>query len=348
MQETIFVMPKSKNVHLGDIAAAAGVNVSTVSSVLGGHADKRRISKILQQKVLAAADELGYRPNLLAQSLRSGKSRLLGLILPDLSSTVYADTCRTVTEFAAKANFRVIICILGNNDNHESLVEQLVDYQVEGIVIVPNTKMKIALFRALEHSGIPFVLADRSITGVNTFQVVPDNFQTGYIATEYLISKGLERIAVIVGTPELNSMKERLAGFEAAMKKHDVRLRPPFIRIVQGDNFDLAVHDSIDNLLEWRPPIDGIAILCRTAFAPAIEQLNKRGIKIPSDMKIVGIDIPPFPALLNPAIAAIKIDEIEIAKRAFEHLMSLIAGEARPPDAVIETVPVVLRTTPLN
>jgi LacI family transcriptional regulator len=336
-------MAKSNKVQLQDIAKLTGSNVSTVSSILNGFADKRRISKTLQTKVLNSARELGYRPNLLAQCLRSGKSRIIGLVLPDLASPVFSQMSRTIEHLASKNNYRIMSCNSGEEDsNPEMLVNSLINYQVDGLIIAPTTRMKTSLFRMLEHSGIPFVLADRYIPNLKTCQVTLDNFQLGFKPTEHLICQGLERIAVFITLPELNSMKDRLAGYEAAMKQYGKRIRPPFIRIIPHHNYEKAAREAIDNLLEWNPPVEGIVFTTNKIGLPALEQLYSRRISIPRNLKVVSMEATPYFSIMQPSISAMSMNVGELAERSFNCLLKLMKGEIKPSQPLIETVEVEL------
>jgi DNA-binding LacI/PurR family transcriptional regulator len=136
-------MAKQKKIQLQDIASAAGVNTSTVSMVLNGRARERRISERLEKKILKVAKDLNYKPNVLAQSLRSGKSHIIGVILPDMANSTFARLGRHIEELATQEGYRIMICSSGEEDNDpESLINSLIDYQVDGIIIAPTTHMQ--------------------------------------------------------------------------------------------------------------------------------------------------------------------------------------------------------------
>jgi len=333
----------SKKIQLQDIANIAGVTVSTVSSVLNGYADKRRISKALESKVLNAAKDLNYRPDLLAKSLRSGKSRIIGLILPEAYNYNFLQITQMIEKLASQNNYRVMTCHCGENDsNPEQLLNSLIDYHIDGFIIAPTTRMKSAFFRILEHSAIPFVLIDRYLPDQKTYQVAIDNFQLGYVATEHLIKQGIERIALVIHQPELRIMKDRLAGYEAALKKYDIRVRPPFIRYIPHENFRQATLEAIDHLLDWHPPIEGIILLSNTICFSAMERLHSRKIRIPDDLKIVSMDYSPYFSLMKPSISVMQFDIAALAGKSFTKLMQLIDNKELIDEAKIETIPVSL------
>jgi len=336
-------MINAKTSNLQDIAQLAGVNVSTVSSILNGHAEERRIGKATTEKVMSIAERLNYRPNLLAQMLRSGKSRIICLITPNIASPTFSRMSRTIEELAAKNNYRVMTCTSDeSDDNPEALIHSLLNYRPEGFIVVPTTRMRPTFFRLLENSEIPFVIADRTIAGLNTFQITFNNFQIGYLPTEHLIRQGFERIAILIAHAELNHIKERLAGYEAAMRKHNVRVRPPFIRFIPRENTAQASRDAIDSLLEWHPPVEAIIFTSNTVGLPALEQLATRGVKIPDRLKITGIETAPFYSLMSPPITAVDLNINELASRTFNAVMKLINEKTKLDKPIIETVEVSL------
>jgi LacI family transcriptional regulator len=341
----------SEKVQLQDIADAMGVTVSTVSSILNGYADKRRISKALTHKVLQKAQELNYRPNFLAQSLRSGKSRIIGLILPDVYNSTFLQISRTIEKLAVQNNYCVMTCHSRENDNNpESLINSLIDHRMDGFIIAPTTKMKPAFFRILEHSKIPFVIIDRYIPDQKTYQIALDNFQLGYLPTEHFINQGLERIALVIHQPDLKIMKDRISGYEEALRKYDIRVRPPFIRFIPNENYQQATAEAIDHLLDWRPPVEGIILLSNTVSLPALERLCSRKVRIPDDLKIIAMDSSPYFPLMNPSISAMTFNISEMAEKAFNTLMQLIDTKEIINEPKIETIPVslIIRESSVN
>jgi LacI family transcriptional regulator len=202
--------------------------------------------------------------------------------------------------------------------------------------------MKPSLFKMIEDSGIPFVIADRYLPQVPTFQVTLDNFRLGFDPTEHLIRQGLERIAFFITYPTLNNMKDRLAGYKAAMKKYKRHINPSFIKSIPFENeaAQQAVCAAIDALLALSPPIEGIVFMSNTVGLPALEHLHAKGIKIPENLKIVSEETSIYFSLMHPSISAMNLNLREMSEKLFEFLMKLINDEEAPSKPMIETIPI--------
>ena len=164
------------NVHLRDIAEIVGVNTSTVSLVLNGNARKCRISKALEDRIIDIARQLDYKPNALARSLRLGKTNIIGMIVPDISNPTFANLSRHIEKHAKDYGYRLMVCSSGeDDDNPYNLMESLVHHQLDGLIVVPTTRMKpedmkktIAEFKAMNIAGVNYVTSSE-----NFLEIIP-------------------------------------------------------------------------------------------------------------------------------------------------------------------------------
>lgn len=344
-------MAKHKKVQLHDIALATGANVSTVSIVLNGRARERRISEQLEQKILEVAKRLNYKPNVLAQSLRSGKSYILGLILPDMSNHIFSRLGRLIEERATREGYRIMSCSSGEDDNDpESLISSLIDYQVDGFIIAPTTKMKPSLFKMIEDSGTPFIIVDRYLPDIKTHQVTVDNFNTAFIATEHLIRQGLQRISIFLSPPSLLHMKDRLLGYKAAMKQYKNKIIPEFIEVVPYENTGEATCVAIDRILSIKPAVEGIIFVTNMIALPALEYLyHTKKVSIPRDLKIVSNEAAPYFSLMRPPVTAMNLNVEALAEKSMELLMQLIRND-QPIQSKVHIVPgsLIVRESSIN
>ena len=322
-------MAKYKKVQLQDIALVTGANISTVSIVLNGHARKRRISVQLEKKILEVAKRLNYKPNVLARSLRSGKSYILGLILPDMSNHIFSRLGRLIEERATREGYRIMSCSSGEDDNDpESLISSLIDYQVDGFIIAPTTKMTPSLFRMIEDSGTPFIIIDRNLPYIKTPQVTVDNFNIAFIATEHLIQQGLKRISIFLSPPSLLNMEDRLSGYKAAMKQYKNKVIPEFIEIIPYENTFEATCNAIDRVLTIKPAVEGIIFVTNMIALPALEYLyHTKKVSIPRDLKIVSNEAAPYFSLMRPSITAMNLNVEALAEKSIELLIKLIRSD---------------------
>ncbi|MDR1119845.1 MAG: LacI family transcriptional regulator [Dysgonamonadaceae bacterium] len=337
-------MAKQKKVQLQDIASVAGVNISTVSMVLNGRARERRISERLEKKIIKVAKELNYKPNVLAQSLRSGKSFIIGLILPDMANSTFARLGRHIEELAAQEGYRIMICSSGEEDDDpESLINSLIDYQVDGIIIAPTTRMQPSLFKMIEDSGKPYVIVDRYLSYVNTSQVVVDNFSIGFLSTEHLLQQGLRRIAIFSFPPSLQHMEDRVAGYEAAMKKYHVPvINDDLIKLVSYEKVVEETATAIDDILALKPAVEGIIFFTNMIGLPGLEYLYQiKKVVIPRDFKLISMEASPYFSLMNPSITVVNLNIKRMAEKSMELLMQFIKHNI-PLETKQYTIPVSL------
>lgn len=336
-------MAKQKKVQLQDIASVAGVNISTVSMVLNGRARERRISEKLEKKIIEVATQLNYKPNVLAQSLRSGKSYILGLILPDMANSTFARLGRFIEELATQEGYRIMSCSSGeDDDNPESLINSLIDYQVDGMIIAPTTRMQPSLFKMIEDSNTPFVIVDRNLPNVNTPQVIADNFSIGYSSTEHLIDQGLKRIAIFISPTTLLHMESRVSGYKAAMKKYGCTIEDEFVVVIPYENIVEETCKAIDLLLSLNPTVEGVIFMSNMIGLPALEYLYQvKNISIPHDLKLISMEAAPYFSLMNPSITAVNLNIQQMAEKAMELLFTLIRTK-EPIFQVEYTIPVSL------
>jgi LacI family transcriptional regulator len=336
-------MAKQKKVQLQDIASVAGVNISTVSMVLNGRARERRISEKLEKKIIKVAKELNYKPNVLAQSLRSGKSHIIGLILPDMANSTFARLGRHIEELAAQEGYRIMICSSGEEDDApESLINSLIDYQVDGIIIAPTTRMQPSLFKMIEDSGKPYVIVDRYLSYVNTSQVVVDNFSIGFLSAEHFLLQGLRRIAIFSFPPSLQHMENRIAGYEAAMKKYHVPVDNDWIKLISYERIAEETTAAIDDVLTLKPAVEGVIFFTNMIGLPALEYLYQiKKVVIPRDFELISMEASPYFSLMNPSITVVNLNIEQMAEKSMELLMRFIEQNI-PLEIKLYTIPVSL------
>ena len=343
-------MAKQKKVQLQDIASVAGVNISTVSMVLNGRARERRISEKLEKKIIEVATKLNYKPNVLAQSLRSGKSYILGLILPDMANSTFARLGKYIEELATHEGYRIMSCSSGEDDsNPESLINSLIDYQVDGIIIAPTTRMQPSLFKMIEDSSTPFVIVDRNLPEVKTPQVVVDNFSIGYVSTEHLINQGLKRIAIFISPTTLLHMEGRVSGYKAALMKYGYELDERLIEVIPYENIADETYKAVDRVLSLDPSVEGMIFMSNMIGLPALEYLyQKKNISIPHDLKLISMEAAPYFSLMNPSITAVNLNIKQMAEKSMDLLFGLIrTQDLQQPEQYVIPVSLTIRESSL-
>ena len=278
-----------KKVSLKDVALKAGVSTALVSYVLNDKM-KGRISKESIEKVQKAAEELDYRPNHIAQSLKRQKTSSIGLILSDIANPFSSYIARIIEDEAQKRGFTLII---GSSDENalksQRLIDLFVNRQVEGIIISPveNTAEQI---KELKKTHIPFVLLDRYFPELSTDNIGLDNYKASCMATEHLLSIGRKRIGIIAYESSLYHLGERIRGYEETLKKNSIPIIDGLIAQVSIDSINEDVEKAISNFLSEGIQADAILFTSNKLAVAGLKVLMERGIKIPDQLSIVSFD----------------------------------------------------------
>ena len=210
-------------VNIKDVADRAGVSTTTVSHVIN---QTRYVSDELIKRVNQAMEELDYHPNSLARSLRSGKTKTIGLVIPDISNQFFAEISRKIEDKGYEHGYSVILCNTDDDSNKEkNYIDVLIAKQVDGIVFISAGEVSDNLKKTIA-SNVPIVVSDRNIKEIKSDIVLVDNNLGGYEATQYLIGLGHKRIGCIAGPSTVTPSAQRLQGYKKAMQESRLRIDP--------------------------------------------------------------------------------------------------------------------------
>lgn len=329
-------------VTIKDVARQAGVSTSTVSLVLNNKPVS--ISQQTRSAVLAAARELDYRPNQLAVSLVTQKSKTLGLIIADNSNLFFAQLSKHIETAANAAGYTLIY---GNsNDSVRADLHYLHifgDRGVDGIIISPSAfgtpDEYWSCLSFIYSLKLPVVFVDRSMEESNLPSVLPDNFTGGYIATRHLLDQGHRVIGCCTGPSNLNSSVQRLNGYRKALDEYDVPFNPALI--YQGDFTTESGQKALPYLL-------GQNVTAVFAFNDMMafgiyKEMHSYNLSIPGDLSIVGFDDIFFAELIQPPLTTVAQPIAEIASAVVEKLVNQIENPSREITAVPKTFSPVLK-----
>jgi LacI family transcriptional regulator len=283
-----------------DVAQAAGVSVSTVSRVIREHAD---VGSETRAKVRAAIAQLGYRPSPIARALVSGQTRLLGLLVADLTNPFYPQLAKSIEDEAGKVGYTVVIC---NTSDKVSEVRRhltrLLAQGLDGVIHASVGKDETTVLSALgDRSRVIFT--NRPPSSQSVSYVVSDNFSGALALTRHLLARGHRQIGFIGGPPYANNANERLRGFEIAMREMDETQAFVVHKEFGRESGSSAVSDWLDH---GSSPSAIIANNDTVALG-AMEELTRRGLRIPEDVAIAGFDGTDFSA--SPVIGLTTVDQ---------------------------------------
>lgn len=320
-----------KKTSLNDIALRLGVSKTLVSFVLNGRGKEFRISDDICKKVLETAREMNYQPNRIAQGLRTGKTKTIGLVIADIANPFFGKLGREIEQEASRQGYRVIFC--SSDENAEKFKQQIAmlqQSQVDGYIISPpiNSEEQI---KALVRSHTPLVLIDRFFPEIDTNYIVVDNLDAAYRATSHLIALGRRRIANITLNMDLINMKERTEGYKNALIDHGITPDEEMIKILPFSHDNTDVNKAINELVGDRNNLKVDAILFSTSKigVMGIERIASLGLNIPEDVAVVSFDnVDAYKICVSP-VTVIGQPLPEIGMRAVQILLNEMAGSRK-------------------
>ena len=273
-----------------DVARRAGVSQSAVSRVYTPGAS---VSGPMREKVMSAARELGYRPNVLARSLITGRSRIIGLVVSYLDNQYYPMALEKLSHALQERGYHVLIFMAGQTSgDFETVLEEILGYQVDGIVMASVSMSSELTYRCAEE-GIPVVLFNRSQDEGRFSAVTSDNEAGGSKVAEFLLAGGHERIGYIAGWEGASTQRDREAGFRAGLAAAG---REIHAREVGNYDFDGA-KDAARRMFDVADPPDAVFIANDHMAIAAMDVMrHELGLKIPEDVSVVGYDDVPMAA----------------------------------------------------
>ena len=332
-------LPRRKTIAtMRDVAERAGVSVTTVSHVIN---QSRPVSDELRERVLLAMQELGYQPNTLARSLRRGETKTIGIIVPDSANPFFAEVARGIEDTSFENGYSVILCNTDNNLDKESLYTNvLVEKQVDGILFVA-AGLSAENIQVLQRRGMPLVIIDRQVTGVQVDSVLTDNISGGKLATRHLIEQGYQNIGLITGPIDWWEARERARGWRDALI--DAGLDPGESQIVHGDWMAASGEQGLKRLLEQCPNLDAVFVSNDQMALGVLQVACREGIQVPQELVVVGFDGIPEAAYYWPPLTTVYEDLRELGRTAVRELSQIVEaghrGESGVPPKAISLVP---------
>lgn len=268
-----------------DVARLAGVSITTVSHVIN---DTRYVSDELKTRVHQAMQDLNYRPNILARSLRSGETQTIGLIVPDSANLFFAEIAKVIEDIGFSNGYSVVLCNSSNSlEKERAYIKTLINKQVDGAIFISSGGSHTDIQDLIE-AKIPTVIVDRDIQAEFVDVVLLDNEHGGYIATKHLIELGHTQIACITGPNELTPSIRRLEGYRRALHEANLPVEPA--HILEGDFQYQSGFDLTEHLLTSDCPTSAI-FACNDMMALGVLNAAYRWrLRVPEDLAIVGFD----------------------------------------------------------
>ncbi|WP_440897533.1 LacI family DNA-binding transcriptional regulator [Amphibacillus sp. Q70] len=304
------------------VAQLAGTSTATVSHVING---TRFVSEETKQRVQEAMEKLDYTPNYTARNLRRQKTNIIGVILPDISNYFFTSLIQGIESTLRKEGYQLLV---SNSDELvSSEIEQIKTFNaqlVQGLIIASSAENYAEIKPYIKYD-IPTVFIDRKPKGVPHDVIAVKNKIAVYEAITYLIQKSCKKIALIAGTPNISTTKERIEGYVSALEDHDIDVKSSLIK--NGDSKFKSGYLLAKELYE-QEIVDSIFVANNLMTIGAITYFKENGVKIPEDVSIIGFDDYEWAIITDPPLSVIK----QPSKLMGEKAASLIIEKINTPE----------------
>lgn len=321
-----------------DVAALARVSKMTVSRVVNGTAS---VKEETRKRVEQAMRELNYVPSLVARSLSSGQTQMVGLIVANLTSPFFLNLANGAEDVAHASNYRLILCNHDDNLARErEYIEALIAARVDGMIITPasdESKTNLAMVR--EH-GIPFVLVDRIVEPIKADYVIGDSASAAHELVDYLLDCGHRRIAIINGPADVYTARERLRGYQLALAKRNIEIVPDYIRSVPYSQHSPleshyeTVRRHLRELLHSSVPPTAVFAVNHAITVHVLQALRELGDESQRVAVVCFEDIDPW-NLFRPLVTAAIQPAFEFGKEGMQLLLQRMKNPDAPYKAVV-------------
>jgi LacI family transcriptional regulator len=316
-----------ESITIKDIAKALGFSTSTVSRALR---DSHEISAETKRIVLAYAEKINYQPNPIALSLKERKSYSIGVVVCEVANNFFSQAISGIESIAYNRGYHVIL-----TQTHESYEREIVNVNhlasrsVDGLLVsLSSGTTNLDHLKKLHDKGLPIVFFDRIPKEIDTHKVASNNFEGAFNATEHLINSGFKTIAHLANAAHLSISIERLAGYKAALVKHQLPFAEELVKYCnQGGVSYEEVETAVKSLLSLKNKPDAVLITSDRVSTSCLTILHRLGLSVPDDLAIAGFTNSNTAELFNPPLTTIRQPAFKIGHLATEKLISIIESK---------------------
>lgn len=335
---------KIHKITIKDVARELGVSVSTVSRALKDHPD---ISPQTKQLVRDLVEKMKYKPNAIALSLRSQRTNIIGVIVPEIVHHFFSMVISGIDEAAMAAGYNVMF--FQSNESYEREVmniQSIINSRADGVLIsIAKGTKKFNHIRQLLEDNIPVVFFDRECDEIETDKVIVDDFEGAFNAVDYLIKTGCRRIAHYAGPQHLQIGYLRKRGYISALEKNGLRVDDSLI--IPCDSYEAALEVTRNLMARGNPP-DAIFTTNDNTAVGTLNAVKAMGFKVPEDISIIGFTDGLVSTVTDPLLSTVSQHGFEIGKKATEILIKRINDEcvsSKPITEIVKTELVIRNST---
>lgn len=318
------------NNTIKDIARLAGVSIATVSRVVNKNYP---VSELAKEKVLKAINELNYRPNAIARSLKMEATHTIGLLVPNIANPFFMNIAKAIESVVSKDKYNIIVCSTEEDEERETeYIRLLSEKRVDAIILSSSSKSKI-IAEKLKSVGVPAVLIDRRLEGLDIVTIADDNIMGAYILVKYLIDLGHTDIVIIDGPSSVSTGNERLTGYLNAFKDSNIKVKK---ELVFSGHYTVEYgYEIASKLFKKGMPATAIFAANNLIAKGVLYAANDMQKNIPEDFSLVCFGDYEFTRLFNPTITSIVQQPNEIGVIAGKMILEKIANKGYKPESVV-------------
>ncbi len=320
-----------------EVARLAGVSQSAVSRVFtpGASASSQTAAKVRK-----AAEELGYRPNVLARAMVSGKSRIIGLVVAYLDNQFYPDALEKISSALQERGYQLLVFMAGKDAaNIDNVVDDMLDYQVEGIISA-SVSMSSKFAERCRSAGVPIVFFNRSQDNQSGYSVTSDNVAGGFKVAEYLVHSGYKKIGYIAGWEQASTQFDRETGFNAGLAKHNLRVHSRGV----GNFTAEGAADATRTMFTDKNPPDAVFVANDHMAFSVIDTLRyELNLCVPNDVAVVGYDDVPMASWPAYNLTTVRQRANAMVSETVDIVLALVNNESLPPKQVKIDAPLIIR-----
>nr|WP_315196176.1 LacI family DNA-binding transcriptional regulator [uncultured Flavobacterium sp.] len=308
-------------ITISDIAKELGIAPATVSRALSDHPE---ISASTKKKVKAAAERLDYRPNKIASSLRSGKTKVIGVLIPTAEHLFFGSVIHGISNLASQHGYDVLIYQSNETEEFEKKgIDTFIGARVDGILAsISKNTTDFSHFKSVKEKNIPIAFFDRTNDDLEISSVCIDDYMGAFMATESLIKSGYKSVAHISGPQHIKTFTERIRGYKAALNEYNINFDPNLI--YKGDISIEAGRKGVQYFLELEKKPDAIFATEDFTALGALKELKENGIKVPNQFGVIGFCNDLFGEHITPSLSTVDQKTVQMGEEAFNLIYELI------------------------
>lgn len=311
-----------KTVTMADVAALANVSKSTVSQYINNRYDY--MSEETKLRIQEAIQQLGYKPNYVAKSLKQKQTSTIGVIVANILHTFSTQVIRSIEDVCREANFHAIVCNADDNPQQEKeYIEMLRAKQIDGLIVFP-TGGNMELYQSMVDEKYPVLFVDRLVKDLRVDSILLDNEKASELAVDHLVENGYKRIGMLTTSLDTNITPriERINGYKKALDKHSLPVREEYYRGIDVSKMEAV----LEGMFRLEEPPDALIAGNDLTIMEILKFTKKHNLSIPQQVAIIGIDEVSFSGIYHPALTTIAQPAFEMGKRAAKRLLAQIKG----------------------